>query len=569
MTEKTWTLAARLAAATALTGTLAACDGRWGRAADALFAPIGAQPETPTQVTAAPVPPGNPVYRSGSREANEAAYEAAYGKPLAGTGQDRQVSAPLPGYAPSVYQDASVTAAPLSAPLQAAPLQATPVQAAPLQSVPLQTAPLQSVPVRPAPIQSVPLAPLSSAPLQSVPVASAPVPTYEPAPIPLGEALSMPVADEGARDIVPLLDGASLSGRTPTGSTASLRYAPQPAPAYSVPAAPLEPAPLMSMPIDAAPLAAPTYATAYEPAAVEAPSPLVEEMVAYEPYMPMPRPRPARAEATVEVAALTAPVPVKRPASHSAVMDSPLPRLRPARAVAAVTDAPALTEAPEMIEVEPVFLDQAPEAPAEVETAALAPEAVAMPSYASDAEVSGGIVEAPLPAPMVEEAVEAAPEPEAEPDVPETEMVSLTEPEAVETATPEAAERAAAPAPAAADGPVALTELPELSGTSWRLAELDGKPVAGEAELHFDGTSGFAGGQAFCNNYGGEFSEKNDGTFDMANIFTTETDCDLAKLEKRYIVALEGASGYRVEPGQKRLALLDGEGDAIAVFEAF
>jgi len=112
-------------------------------------------------------------------------------------------------------------------------------------------------------------------------------------------------------------------------------------------------------------------------------------------------------------------------------------------------------------------------------------------------------------------------------------------------------------------------DLKELSGTSWRLSSLRGEAVPASAELHFDGNSGFAGGQGICNNYGGEFSETLKGEFDMGNIFSTETKCENLGLEKDYIVALESASKYRMAPGLKELMLIGPDGKTLATFAAF
>jgi len=64
---RSMSMASRLAAATALTGTLAACDGLGG-ATDALVNPFDTQTAAEAAVKSPqPAEPGNPVYIGGSR----------------------------------------------------------------------------------------------------------------------------------------------------------------------------------------------------------------------------------------------------------------------------------------------------------------------------------------------------------------------------------------------------------------------------------------------------------------------------------------------------------------------
>jgi heat shock protein HslJ len=249
----------------------------------------------------------------------------------------------------------------------------------------------------------------------------------------------------------------------------------------------------------------------------------------------------------------------------------------------AITDAPPLSEPPQMIEVEAVFLDELP-TETQAEVAEIATDEIessaADTSAMADAQVETaalGPIETPAPL-------------EIEVDLPEpvvTEQEAMAEVvETVETAETVVTEPAdlstqmasidtsKLSAPIVEDQPTVeiaddLGDLKELSGTSWRLEMLNGKDVPATAELHFDGSSGFAGGQGICNNYGGEFSETLKGSFDMGNIFSTETKCEHFGLEREYIVALEGASGYRTTPGQGELQLLDARGRVVATFAAF
>ena len=136
----------------------------------------------------------------------------------------------------------------------------------------------------------------------------------------------------------------------------------------------------------------------------------------------------------------------------------------------------------------------------------------------------------------------------------------------------EASLRTVAPKPKALkmDKPVALdTETSELSGTSWRLTKVDAAMVSVNAELHFDGSSGFAGGQGPCNSYGGEFINIGQGRFSMDNIFSTDVGCSSLDVEKKYLEALESAERYEIAPDFSDMTLLDAQGRAIAQFKAF
>ncbi len=117
--------------------------------------------------------------------------------------------------------------------------------------------------------------------------------------------------------------------------------------------------------------------------------------------------------------------------------------------------------------------------------------------------------------------------------------------------------------------PARLAKASELSGTSWRLVKVGADPVSATAELHFDGSSGFAGGQGPCNSYGGEFINTGKGKFSMADIFSTEVSCSSLDIEKRYIGALESATMYKIAPGFSDLTLIDDNGRELARFQAF
>jgi len=339
------------------------------------------------------------------------------------------------------------------------------------------------------------------------------------------------------------------------------------------------------------PLASVVSQPIYEPQAIEA-APLAPVEVASlgGGYFPMPRARPARigpvfeqtAQAAVpapaiEVASL-APIPSVRPQR----LTTPLPKRRPVQLAAlsgrAITDALALTAQPEMIEVEPVFLDDpsgkiaSVEAPV-IETAAATPYKIPEPPVADAPSLK--VIEPKAPElPKAPKLAVASLQPKAvKPKAaapkaakPKAVQPKIVKPKAVQ---PKAVKPKAAVAAPRVEIAFDVGDLKELSGTSWRLSKLNGKDVPASAELHFDGGSGFAGGQGICNNYGGEFSETLKGDFDMSNIFSTETDCEHFRLEKKYIVALETASSYRMAPGLGELMLIGPDGKPIANFIAF
>lgn len=584
-------VASRLAAATALTGTLAACDGRTVGVADTLFGPAAVKAPAPV-AQKAPAAPGNPVYIDGSKSANDALYQQTYGAPIQGSGQ----SIPVPQtFASSVYQDSTIQAAPIldipGGPVIDAGI-STPVTSYTSEPIAYSTEPVtyssETVAYSEPVVSSEPVA--YSVPILTdevstsipttvevpLPQFSAPIPasegTYSVEPEFLPQSALLPTqiftdasASVDGRDIEPLLDSAPLQS-VPYGSSASHRYS---APEQSIAVVPVQ-------------VELPQYTAIEEtalPTLIEV-EPLATEVVTtsiIEPlesgvevaalgainFMPFPRARPARIGPVFEekTIAQAAPRKVVKPA---AIRTSPLPLRRPLSAITdagrAITDAPALTEPPKMIQVEAVFVDDLPEKVQEpapvIETAALAP--LAAEKTMTDAiESAPSVAKAPevkaKEKAEIKKEIAAVEEPKIDPNT--YEEIKETEVASVETPRLEIADD--------------LEDLKELSGTSWRLASLRGKDVPASAELHFDGNSGFAGGQGICNNYGGEFSETLKGEFNMGNIFSTETACKDLRLEKDYIVALETASKYRMAPGLKELMLIGPDGKTLATFAAF
>ena len=558
-------VASRLAAATALTGTLAACDGRTVGVADSLFGPAAVTTPAPPVAQTAPAAPGNPVYIGGSETANNALYQQTYGAPIVGSGQSIPVEQT---FASSVYQDTTIQASPIldipGGPVIDAGISApeTTYSSEPIAySAPVITEQTASYSVPTTTVLETPL-PAYTAPLP----ASQGTYSVEPEYLPQSSLLPTQIfsdasASNEVRDIEPLLENLPAQS-VPYGSSASHRYsAPEETvlavpvesdlPQYSAIIEPAAPVPLL---IEAEPLAA-DFATYPIVDTVEAGVEVASLGSTH--FMPFPRARPARIGPVFEqkVVAQSAPPKAVKPA---AIRTSPLPLRRPIQLASvsgrAITDAPALTDAPKMIEVEAVFVDDLPKEPKAalvIETAALAPPSVK--ETMTDAVESAPSVAETAVGKDVKKEIAAIEEPKIDPDT--YEEVKETVVASVEAPRLEIADD--------------IGDLKELSGTSWRLATLRGKDVPGSAELHFDGNSGFAGGQGICNNYGGEFSETLKGEFDMGNIFSTETDCKDLRLEKDYIVALESASKYRMAPGLKELILIGPDGKTLATFAAF
>ncbi len=603
--DRSMSMASRLAAATALTGTLAACDGGLTAPTDVLVNPFGTQTAAEAAAKSPrPALPGNPVHIGGSQATNDALYQHAYGAPLEGSGQ---AIATRPTFAGSVYQDQSISTSPIldipggpvidAGGLPPLPQSTAPV-VPPVSTLPASTPSLSSaLSFSSAPVSSVPLAPeyisetvaygqtVIAQPHTQVAALTPytadvqnvlPVPIVQADPLYTQQSTLLPsqVFAEPSTDgrDIELLLSALPEDSVPYGSTASHRYSapeevlpslaalPEYTPEqYSVPTeliASETQGSLYTISEPPQPLEAAIIEPSYQPTALEP----IEVASLGGAYFPMPRARPARigpvfqqqaeiaptVAPAVEVASL-APLPSIRPQR----LTTPLPKRRPVQLASlsgsAITDAPVLTAPPVTIEVEPVFPD-------------------------------GPAITGAAPAPAVEEAaVEPYKIPKAPiSDAPALEVIKPKESELTVAALQQEVTQSTniAPKISASDAPrleIApdVGNLKELSGTSWRLSKLDGEDVPAPAELHFDGGSGFAGGQGICNNYGGEFSETLKGEFNMSNIFSTEIECEHFVLEKKFIVALETASQYRIIPGLNELTLIGPDGKAIANFEAF
>ncbi len=139
-----------------------------------------------------------------------------------------------------------------------------------------------------------------------------------------------------------------------------------------------------------------------------------------------------------------------------------------------------------------------------------------------------------------------------------------TEPPADEPVAPSSTE-SAPPAAAEPSGDASA-----LVGSRWTLVELQGNaPVEGKAPTLVFEEGGSVGGEASCNQFGGEYTSASDGTLTFANLFQTQMACaeaDRMTQEAAYMAALQSVASYRLAGG--RLELLDAAGTIVLAFES-
>lgn len=114
-----------------------------------------------------------------------------------------------------------------------------------------------------------------------------------------------------------------------------------------------------------------------------------------------------------------------------------------------------------------------------------------------------------------------------------------------------------------------------IEGPTWRLVLLGDQPVAPgddpmrNPQLQFDRSSGRVSGSGGCNRMSGSFT-RSASRLKLGQIAATKMACgDPARntLETQFFQALQATASYRLQ-GPGRLALLDGAGRTVAVFEA-
>ena len=99
--------------------------------------------------------------------------------------------------------------------------------------------------------------------------------------------------------------------------------------------------------------------------------------------------------------------------------------------------------------------------------------------------------------------------------------------------------------PTLADGPA---QADALIGTSWKLAEIDGKPADPAVNSTLNISADGVGGNGGCNTYGGKFRTTPTG-IDITEIISTMMACDGLPQEQAFIAALEAATDYALADG--------------------
>lgn len=114
-----------------------------------------------------------------------------------------------------------------------------------------------------------------------------------------------------------------------------------------------------------------------------------------------------------------------------------------------------------------------------------------------------------------------------------------------------------------------------IEGPTWRLVLLGDQPVAPgddlmrNPQLQFDRSSGRLSGSGGCNRMNGSYT-RTASQLRLGQIAATKMACaDPARnaLETQFFLALQATASYRLQ-GPGRMALLDGTGRTVAVFEA-
>jgi heat shock protein HslJ len=101
----------------------------------------------------------------------------------------------------------------------------------------------------------------------------------------------------------------------------------------------------------------------------------------------------------------------------------------------------------------------------------------------------------------------------------------------------------------------ACSAAPTLNGTNWSLVTIDGVDIPANVEVTLSLKDGQAGGNAGCNGYGSEYTQKGEQlTFTAA--LSTMMYCEgIMEVESGYLAALPQIRFYKMEGG--KLLLLD------------
>lgn len=98
--------------------------------------------------------------------------------------------------------------------------------------------------------------------------------------------------------------------------------------------------------------------------------------------------------------------------------------------------------------------------------------------------------------------------------------------------------------PALADGGT----LAALTGTNWRLTQLDGQPAAAGVTSTLVISADSVGGNGGCNTYGGDLTETPTG-IDISQVFSTMMACDGLSQEQAFFAALEATDAFALVDG--------------------
>ena len=102
--------------------------------------------------------------------------------------------------------------------------------------------------------------------------------------------------------------------------------------------------------------------------------------------------------------------------------------------------------------------------------------------------------------------------------------------------------------PAVADG----DGVDALTGTSWRLTQLDSGPVAPDVASTLIISADSIGGNGGCNTYGGDLAKTPTG-IDITQVFSTLMACDGLEQEQAFFAALEAADSFALVEGNLHL----------------
>ncbi|MBI4730863.1 MAG: META domain-containing protein [Chloroflexi bacterium] len=108
----------------------------------------------------------------------------------------------------------------------------------------------------------------------------------------------------------------------------------------------------------------------------------------------------------------------------------------------------------------------------------------------------------------------------------------------------------------------------DLNGTAWVLTHLNGQPVLDGSPPTIRFENGQASGNASCNSFGGDYTQRGDKlTFEA--LMSTLMACfpeEIMQQEQAYLSALASTASYQLEGD--RLTLFDADGNVLAEFVA-